>query len=207
VLIALTLLLMMTPAPHAYDATPQAAALRVFGGAGHVARTNVVGRFATVLVPDGMMEGSRATAPLLLEHFSFGWQPIESLDFRCRLDGHVADFATRRALMAGMPTPRTETACGADRDAGDVGPAADVATIRLLMTGPLVPTVRIAGDNALAEWYGAGGGQDLFRRQGQRWRFVTGGGGMIDAAYLRQLGVPSATACTLAVDDATCAKH
>jgi hypothetical protein len=108
-----------------------------------------------------------------------------------------------------MPTPQTMAACGTPAQAAaitDVGPAADVGAIRMQMTGPLVPTVRIVGYDALAGWYGAGGGEELFRRDGRHWRFVIGGGGMMDAAFLHEHGVAMASACELAVDDVHCAR-
>jgi len=47
-----------------------------------ITRTNIVGRYATVRVRGALIAGEPADdAAILLEHFSFGWQPIESLDF------------------------------------------------------------------------------------------------------------------------------
>lgn len=198
-LAALTAFATTTLAP-VYAPTPQAAALRVLGGTGHVARTNVVGDFATVLVPDGEMEGSRTNdAALLLQRFSFGWQAIESLNVRCRLDDHVTDPAAQHALLAGMPTPQREQAC-APGSARDVGPQDEVATIRQLVQGPLVPTVRVVGRYALGGWYGGGGGVTLFRRDPDGWHVVMGGGGAMDADDLRQHGVPPASVCALLLE-------
>jgi hypothetical protein len=45
--------------------------------------------------------------------------------------------------------------------------------VRRLMRGPLVPAVVVSGSWAIGEWYGAGGGETLFRRRDGRWTRIT----------------------------------
>jgi hypothetical protein len=70
--------------------------------------------------------------------------------------------------------------------------------------GPLVPAVVVAGDFAVGEWYGGGGGQQLFEKRDGHWRFVRGGGGQLGVASLRSSGVPEKLMCGLRAVDAAC---
>ena len=191
---------------HAYAATPQQAAIATVYRVPHarivVVRTNVAGRYATVVTRGGMMEGSPATAAILVQRFSFGWQPLESLDFRCRLDAHDIPPPTKQRLMAGMPPPQVERSCSGE--ARDSGPPAQVEAVRRQMQGPLVPQVTIAGRYALGQWYGAGGGQWLFASRGGSWHFVAGGGGAMGVREMRRYHVPSSAWCTFHLPDAHC---
>jgi hypothetical protein len=193
-----------------YGATPEAAARATFGAPPGkrivIVRENVVGRFATVLMPAAIIEGSPASAPILFERFAFGWQAIESLNFRCRLDGHGISPAAQVALLAGMPKPSDETACETGWN-GDAGPREDILTIRLRENRLLIPSVRVVGDHALAEWYGGGGGEHVYRREGRAWHLIAGGGGAMGVADMIALGVPRAAMCPLGIYDAHCSKR
>ncbi len=123
---------------HSYAATPQRAALRVvdFRAKPVVRRINVVGRYAMVLTRGGVIEGSRATNPILLERFSFGWQALDVINSCCVLEQHNLGASVNAKLMRSMPTPANDSSCG--RPMKDVGPGVDVEAVRKEMPGPLV---------------------------------------------------------------------
>ncbi len=193
-----------------YGATPEAAALTTFGAPQGtrivIVRSNVVGRFATVLMPAAIIAGSHASAPILFERFAFGWQALESLDFRCRLDGHGISPAAQVALIAGMPKPQDYPACGTGPN-GDAGPRDDIVTIRLRERRFLIPSVRVFGDYALADWYAGGGGEHLYQRAGRAWHLIAGRGGALGVDEMIALGVPRRAMCPLGVYDAHCSKR
>lgn len=190
-----------------FSATPQQAALHAVGAPAAkavVKRVNIAGPYAAVLTSGGVMEGAPVNDPILVKRFSNGWQPLAVLNFRCRLDTQVASVAIRRKLMAAMPKMGNDDACrGESRDAG---PAADIAAVRGLMGGPLVPSVVISGNWALGDWYGAGGGETLFHRVGRDWRLVAGGGGAMGVDVMKEHGVPRSAWCAFGIYDARCAK-
>lgn len=189
-----------------HAATPQQAALRALSfsvkAPPAVRRVNVAGRYAAVLASGAKMEGSSVTAPILVERFSFGWQPLDLLNFRCRLDSHELAPGLKAQLMRGMPKPHDDRPCRSERR--DSGPQADVESVRRLMNGPLVPAVAVSGNWAIGDWYGAGGGERLYRRFGGRWTFVAGGGGALGVGEMREYRVPRADWRKLEVYDATC---
>lgn len=191
-----------------YATTPRAAAVlamyprenahRVF------VRVNVAGPYATILTRGDRMEGAPVTVPILVERFSFGWQPVESLNFRCRLDAHPISRADKRILMDGMPQPKDDRPCKpAAGDLHDVGAQADVEAIRKQMFG-LVPYVVVAGNYAMGEWYGAGGGEHLFQRRGTRWVYVEGGGGAMGTQEMIAHHVPRSAWCKFGIYNAKC---
>jgi hypothetical protein len=189
-----------------HAATPQAAAIAIVGFGLKkppvVQRVNVVDRYASVLTSGGMMESSPVTEPILLQHFSFGWQALDVLNSRCRLHSHSLGPRVEDLLTRGMPPiPADERRC---TDLKDAGPAAEVEEVRRLMNGPLVPWVVVAGTWAMGEWYGAGGGQNLFQMHGGRWRFAAGGGGAMDVSLMRAHGVPQSDWCRFGIYDANC---
>jgi hypothetical protein len=193
-----------------FAATPRAALLKAFApearrvhsaGAVGFVRVNIVGRYALILSHGLVVEGEALRDPVLLERFSFGWQPIEIANFACRFDAHVLSPRDRRELMIGMPQPDGKNVCGND---DDWGPIADVEAVRIQMQGPLVPSVRVAGAYARGGWYGAGGGEVLFKRVDGKWQRVTGGGGALGVDEMRRYGVPKRTWCALGVYDAPC---
>ena len=134
------ILVAVLSAGHRYGDTPQTAVLTaVYAPAGKtviITRTNIVGRYATVRLRGALIAGGSADhAAILLEHFSFGWQPIESLDFRGRLDGHAIPAANKVRLMDGMPAMKP----GQELDSRDIGPVSDVESARLLSDQEVVP--------------------------------------------------------------------
>ena len=190
---------------HMYAATPERAALQVVHGSKKplvVQRTNVAGSYAAVLIRGGLMEGSEVTAPILLQHFSFGWQALDLLNFHCRLESHKLGHEREVLLMRGMPNPDDDRPCRGEHN--DAGPPTDVEAVRRLMQGPLVPYVVVSHNWAMGEWYGFGGGQTLYQRRGGRWHRVTGGGGTMSLAEVRAYGVPYDDACRFDVIGAPC---
>ena len=190
-----------------FSATPQQAALRAVGSPPQkaiVRRVNITGRYAAVLTSGGIMEGAPVKAPVLVKRFPAGWQAVEVLNFRCRLVTQVASGAVRRTLMIGMPSMQSDPACPGEPH--DSGPTADVVEVRRLMGGPLVPFVTVSGDWTLGEWYGAGGGEDLFHRVGRNWRVVAGGGGAMGVHEMKKYGVPRSVWCVFGIYDAPCKK-
>ncbi len=175
-------------------ATAQAAALFALEPrvAPTVIRVNVAGRYATVLISGGKMEGSFVDAPILVEHFSFGWQALTLVNDGCDLPQGGPSSQTA-ILLRGMP--RLPTYRGACLRLYDFGPIADVEAIRERLRGPLVPYVVVQGAFALGDWYGAGGGQNLYHRENGNWTRIAGGGGAMNVSELRRLGVPLRTAC------------
>lgn len=190
----------------AYAATPQRAAV----GAMYVdpkspvvvRRVNVVGPYAVVLTSGGRIEGELVTNAILVERFTFGWQPLDLLNARCRLQSHKLGQAVDASLMRGMPSPEDGESCqGYLRDAG---PSSEVEAVRRLMSGPLVPYVIVAGNWAKGSWYGAGGGESLYQKRDGGWRLVESGGGAMGVDYMRKYGVPQADWCKFGIFDATC---
>jgi hypothetical protein len=192
---------------HRYGNSPQTAVLTaVYAPAGKIvtiSRTNIVGRYATVRLRGAFIAGESADAAILLEHFSFGWQPIESLNFRGRLDGHAIPAADKVRLMDGMPAMQPGDAA----DRRDVGAASDVESARLLSDQEFTPYVRVSGRYALVASYGGGGGEFVVRRVAKGWQLVAEGGGPASAEILRERGVPQATICALRVLAAECASR
>jgi len=192
--------------PHKdYEPTPQRAVIAVLGGP-HVRaiRTNIVGRYAAVLTRGGIIEGADVTWAILAEHFSFGWQPLDALNFSCNLNDHPISARDKKALMLGMPRMKEEGPCRGY--SGDAGPRADVESIRQMMISVFIPSVRVSGQFALGHWYGGGGGERLFQRVGGKWQSIAGGGGAMDAEDLGRYGVPRMTQCFFIVDDPKCPK-
>ena len=189
-----------------HASTPQQAAVRVvsFGlkTPATVRRTNVAGRYASVLTSGGRMEGWNVTAPILVERFSFGWQPVDVLNDRCSLEGRNLGPRVNALLLSGMPRPQGDRRCrGALTDSG---PQADVETVRSMMRGPIVPAVVVSGDWALGHWYGAGGGEALYRKREGRWALITRGGGAMGVDEMRRFGVPREDWCRFGIYNAAC---
>ena len=190
---------------HAYAATPQAAAIQTVRIGLYktpvVRRINVVGRYAAVLTGGGMMEGSKVAESILVEHFSFGWQPLDILNFRCRLTSHALGKRVNDMLMRGMPQMTPARGCDTRHDAG---PQSQVEAVRKMMRGPLVPFVIVSRKWAMGEWYGAGGGEQLFKSMNGAWHQVAGGGGAMSFSIVRAFGVPYDDACKFHIYDAKC---
>jgi hypothetical protein len=191
---------------HTYAATPQAAAIKAVDYGKKrpllIRRVNVVGSYATVLTSGGVMEGSPVTEPILLERFSFGWQPLASLYERCSLDVYSLNQDITTRLMHGMPSPRDDRPCrGLLKDAG---PRAEVEAVRRLMHGPFVPYVVVSGNWAIGGWYGWGGGESLYWKREGRWQLFRTGGGAMGVDEMRKWGIPQADWCQFGIVYAKC---
>lgn len=127
---------------------------------------------------------------------------MELLYFNCRLTRHNIPARDEKVLMRGMPILKEERPCGSLGT--DVGPQAQVDAIRRRMAEPLVPTVAVSGNYALADWYGAGGGEKVLRLSEGRWRVIAGGGGGHNVDELRSLGIPESALCAFRVYGARC---
>jgi hypothetical protein len=135
---ALLVIYATTPAVYSaqaqiYAATPQQAATAAFYDHSRVTivRTNLVGRYATVLTRGGEMESSAVEAPILVERFSFGWQRIALLNDDCFLAAQALSRDVRAALMQGMSKPGSGATClGVTKD---FGPASEVEAVRRQM--------------------------------------------------------------------------
>jgi hypothetical protein len=190
-----------------YATTPQRAALNVIYSDSKkppiVLRVNVADAYATVLTSGGKMEGSPVSAAILVQHFSFGWQSLDILNFRCRLYDHALGQHVEMLLMRGMPgfSDNDDHICNGLKDAG---PRHDVEAVRKLLKGPLIPTVIVSGNWAVGRWYGAGGGESLWRKRDGRWSLAQGGGGALGVFDMRRFGVPKADWCTFGIFDAKC---
>jgi hypothetical protein len=91
----------------------------------------------------------------------------------------AAHYAVIVALVATL---------GVGESAQDVGPAADIRAVRAVMShyihrGPAgeahIGPIRVVGRWAAAPWVNDGGGTAVLERAGGRWRFLTGGGGLV----------------------------
>src|SRR6185503_5406662 len=160
---------------------PQQAALQALRPPGTtpiptVVRSNVVGRYAIETVRGGEIEGQSMDQPVLVEKFWFGWQTLDVVGPQaCVLAQRGIPAATVEGLWRGLPPSVGDLACRLPPEAVDAGPLTDVADVRVHMRGPFVPFVTVSGDYALGTWYGAGGGETLFKRTGRRSWSVIGG--------------------------------
>ncbi len=193
-----------------YGPTPRQAVqhiLLTFKGAPLVfERVNVVGRYAMVLSNGEVMPGAADHAPILLEHFAFGWQPLMPGPFRCELEGRSISTRDQQLLVHGMPKPAGDRPCTALRT-GDAGPPAGVEALRRLRHEKFVPSAMVAGDFALVNWTnGPDGGQALYRKRNGRWHFIAGGGGALNANDLGALSVPRSAQCSFGASGATCSR-
>ena len=185
---------------YAHAKTPEEAAIRtVYAAPGKrvtVVRVNRAGRYATVLLHGAVIENQAFNDPILVEHFTFGWQAIENVNLGCSLDGHGLKRAEATALMRGMPAASVEKICDAE---ADIGPPAQVESVRRIQgANAFHPYVAVVGGYALADWYGGGGGEHLYAARHGRWVRIGGGGGAMGVEGLRALGVPRWASCILA---------
>lgn len=148
------------------------------------------------------MEGVPVTEAILVERFSFGWQALDVLNSKCRLDSHRLGSNINDALMRTMPKPQDDRPCRGYLI--DAGPRDDLEAVRRMMPAPLIPYVVVSGDWAMGEWYGAGGGESLYRKRDGRWHLVESGGGAMGANYMRKYGVPQSDWCKFGIFDAKC---
>jgi hypothetical protein len=198
--------LLAVVALHAYASTPQGAAVQAVDVGSKstpiVRRLNIAGAYAAVLTSGGVMEGSIVSEPILVQRFSFGWQALDLLNSRCGLDVRSLGERVDALLLRNMPALADDRPCRPV--AVDVGPLKDVVAVRRLMRGPLVPSVLVSGNWALGTWYGAGGGESLYKLLDGRWRLVASGGGAMGVDEMRVYGVPRSSWCQLRIYDAKC---
>jgi hypothetical protein len=176
-----------------FASTPEQAALDVFGShreSVRITHVNRAGDFAAIQTAGGVLDGKRASRPVLLQHFPFGWQAIT----------FVSDECTILRVPEQQRAPLTQTyqllpmRAGGCRDSFDRGPASDIIAVRGITRGPLVPCIRVSESYALAEWYGAGAGQSFYRKQAGAWKLVTSNEGAMSPEQLENYGVPAADA-------------
>lgn len=146
------------------------------------------------------MEGSRVVMPILFEHFTFGWQALDLIQSRSELCSRELGADVQARLMRGMPALPS----GACNDRIDTGAPAQIEDVRKIMRGPFVPYVIVAGNWAVGEWYGGGGGESLYQRRNGTWELVTSGGGAMGVEQMRHYGVPRTDWCSFGIYDAGC---
>ena len=97
-----------------YAPTPQEAAIQVVNPPRSqvgVVRTNVDGPYAMALLHGASMEGAPIAAPILLKHFSFGWQTLALVNSRCEIEAYDLGSRAETLLMQGMPAPKDDRPC------------------------------------------------------------------------------------------------
>ena len=191
-----------------FASTPTRAVLQRFTSADRpatVIRSNVAGHYATVLLRDGIVEGSPLTEAVLVERFAFGGQPLTIVDTPCVFAKRDIGPEIVVRLTHGMPPVSKSGPCARD-DRRDAGSTADVEAVRRLMIGPLVPWVSVSGAYAAGHWYGAGGGGQIFRRAANGWTPIGGSGGSTGFEDLRHIGVPARDACRLGFTSPACGR-
>jgi hypothetical protein len=175
-----------------FAATPERAATNVSfpSGRARVVSTVRVGRYAVVVMRGATIEVSVDRSAILLEHFSFGWQPLLLVDAPCQIVGRNGITKAQALLLArDIPPPSDPPNC--TNGAGDRGPQADVEAIRRLATARgFVPFAAVSGDYGFLSWYGPGGGEQFFKRVHGRWHTIMNGGGAVSARDAAMMGVP-----------------
>jgi hypothetical protein len=184
--------------------TPQAAALSIYfpRGAAVVTKATVARDYAIVLTRGGTIEGQLDSTPVLLQRFPFGWQPIALINAACQIRARGVPSAVAAKLAIGVRTGTHDTEC--NDLTTDRGSAADVVAIRAIARGPLIPFVAVSGRYGYAEWYGGGGGQSFYVKRGKTWKYLTGGGGAMNALEVARYGVPKAAACVFGLAKSGC---
>jgi len=86
----------------------------------------------------------------------------------------------------------------------DFGPPADILFFRRKAEERLIPAVRVSNGYAVVDWYGGGGGEQLYHKLNDKWTLLQGGGGALGPADLRELGVPERVWCALGLADGPC---
>lgn len=144
------------------------------------------------------IEGELQKTVVLLQRYPFGWQMIAmngpSIE-PCQLKARGADANAIAYFSStfGLAPNKSDDCASAPVD---VGPGSDVTAIRALLAKKnlFIPSVHVVQGWALGNWYGAGGGQELYKKSNGTWSRVAGGGGAFDAGLLEQKGVPPAIA-------------
>jgi len=196
-----TLIALFLPYP-TYAPTPEQAAKNVVYEAVTAppvaVRTNIAGRYAFVRISAHEKGGEVLDLPVIVQHFSFGWQAVGFANATCSISARGISSGTAMKLLAGMPKPKTD--CFAQR--GDSGPAGDIEAVRKIQPFGVVPSVTIAGNYAKADWEGPGGGERIYRRTNGTWKIILGGGGAHTAQDLRAAGVPPDAICKFHISGA-----
>ena len=72
---------------------------------------------------------------------------------------------------------------------------------------PIVKRTSVAGNYALATWtWGEAGGQSILAKKQGRWQVLSSGGGAVDVATLKEVGIPEQTARILMQKEAAALK-
>ena len=204
----LVLLLALVGLSPSYAATAQRAAIGAMYSdpkkPAVVVRVNVAGSYATVLTNGGRIEGALVASPILVEHFSFGWQPLALWESRCDLENPALGKSVEEQLMRGMPAAPRRPPMPDDVFLRTPGRVQKSKPCVRLMRGPFVPSVVVYGNWAMGEWYGAGGGESLYHEREGRWQLVESGGGAMGVHYMRRYGVPQPAWCKFGIFDAKC---
>lgn len=167
-----------------------------------VRSSTVLERFAVVIVRGTPMDEPGRGTPLLLQRFSFGWQPVALARFTCDLDGRGITAQDKAKLAAGLNLANAaDQSCEKERDRGS---AADIAAIRRQMNGPVVPYVLVADGYAFAPEYGDSGGCGLFRKAGDRWEIIGACKGALTPGVVARYHIPLRTQCSLGLAQAGC---
>ncbi len=185
-----------------FAATPEQAVLKVYFPAGRarIVSTTRAGDYAVVVTRGGTIEASIDQTPILLEHFAFGWQPLELIDAPCQIAGH-SGITTAQALQLSRDISPPKDVPNCTPGAGDRGPADDVAAIRKLAHRGLIPFAAVSGNFGFLSWYGAGGGEEFFKRVHGRWRKFLSGGGAMSARDAAMAGVPRSASRVFGLPD------
>ncbi len=161
-------------------------------------------RYALLHYSGAKIEGWPATGQILVEKFAFGWQAIDiniigALTV-CSVRAHQISQQDFSRLRGALDATRHDCPSGADSDQSDFGSAADVSAVRALMVGKpeIVPFVRVVENYAYAAWFGAGSGENFYKKTAGVWKMFAGGGGAYQSSELhKQYGVPLSIAKAL----------
>ena len=195
---ALALIPLLLGASATFGSTPQETLERWLPQTKTVDRINVSGDFALARVSGVSIESLPLRSPILLKRFSFGWQVLAAISATCELTQLGVPDPAIALLARGMSLPEDTQDCHGSGFVPDMGRISDVESVRQLMGMAVFhPYVVVVGDYAVAEWYGAGGGETFFKRSGKRWARFAGGGGAYSAQDLISIGMPRATACKM----------
>jgi len=167
-----------------------------------VLSSTVLANVAVVVIRGTPMDDADRGTPLLLQRFSFGWQPVSVVDAPCDLDRRGITASDEAKLAAGIHlASNSAERCASERDRGS---AEDVAAIRRQMFGPVVPFVIVDDGYAFAPEYGDGGGCGLFRKTSDGWEQIGGCKGALTPGVVEQYRIPLNTQCTLGIAETGC---
>jgi hypothetical protein len=190
-------------------ASPCAAATEVATPAHVIAAAYPYGSVRTVAVHgnvavariDVRIEGEPYNGEMLLQRYPFGWQMIAIGSpgiAPCALAARGVDKPAQSAFASeiGLAANSAEV-CG--WLPVDIGPANDVVAVRALQSAAksLIPRVHVVDGYAMSDWYGGGGGEDVFAKRDGTWHRIAGGGGAYDTTELVRVGVPPKIAAAL----------